>query len=179
LYGIDIAIAALPELLKLYPAARLSIAGTGPEQRALQQQATQLGLGSAVRFTGPLTPAGMAQLYSEADLLLNPTHADNMPNSLLEAMACGLPVITTNVGGIPHMVTHGQTAWFMGAHSADALVSAVSRVWNDVELRTALAVNGLALARVNSRQMVLASWQESYQAMLTYGDNVARPGLRT
>jgi glycosyltransferase involved in cell wall biosynthesis len=74
----------------------------------LHELARQLRLRD-VEFVGQVAPAEMAQLYDRADIYLNSPNIDNMPNSVIEAFAAGLPVVTTSAGGIPYIVTHGET----------------------------------------------------------------------
>jgi phenylacetate-CoA ligase len=88
----------------------LTIAGSGPEEIRLRQFVRDQGLQDAVQFTGRLERDAMAALYRSADLMLNPSLADNMPNSVLEAWSSGVPVVSTNVGGIPHLAEDGVTA---------------------------------------------------------------------
>jgi glycosyltransferase involved in cell wall biosynthesis len=110
LYSIGTAIQAFRIISACFPGARLSITGTGPEANALAQLVDELGLTNYAVFTGQLDREAMADLYRSADLLLNPSLADNMPNSLLEAWASGVPVVSTRVGGIPYLAQDGVTA---------------------------------------------------------------------
>ena len=112
LYGNDIALRAIAVIRPRFPAARLTIAGSGPDA-SLQMLASELGISDAVSFAGRLETADMVRLYQSADVVLNPSRADNTPNSVLEALACGVPVVSTNVGGVPFLVQHGVTAWLV------------------------------------------------------------------
>lgn len=107
------------------PLARLTIAGSGPELAALQELTRKLHLESAVRFTGRIDTLDMPQLYRDTDIVLNPTLADNMPNSVLEALASGVPVISTDVGGIPFLVQHERTALLVPVQNPAAMAAAV------------------------------------------------------
>lgn len=108
-----------------YPAASLIIAGSGPEREALERLAAQLDLSDAVTFTGRVENEDMPRLYASADIMLNPSLADNMPISVLEALAAGVPVVTTNVGGIPHLVEHGKTALLIPPQDPAAMAAAI------------------------------------------------------
>lgn len=110
LYDNETAIRAFHFVRSTFPRARLTIAGGGPEEQRLRQVVLDLGLDGFVRFAGRLERDAMAALYRSADLLLNPSLADNMPNSVLEAWSCGVPVVSTNVGGIPYLAQDGVTA---------------------------------------------------------------------
>lgn len=86
-------------LRQRHPGARLCLIGDGPLRGALQAQAAALGLADAVRFVGPVPNDRLAPWYSAADLLVLPSHSEGWANVLLESMACGTPVVATDVGG--------------------------------------------------------------------------------
>lgn len=110
IYDVGTALKAFSSIVAAYPQARLTIAGEGPERDALEQQVADLGIQAQVVFTGRLDPEKMASLYMAADIMLNTSRVDNMPNALLEAMSAGVPIVSTDAGGIPYMVEHEQTA---------------------------------------------------------------------
>jgi phenylacetate-CoA ligase len=107
------------------PGARLVIAGSGSELGALQQLAQQLGIATSVQFTGRVDNAAMAGLYRHCDVVLNPSLVDNMPNSILEAQACAIPVVSTDVGGIPVLLQHEVTGLLVAPGDAQAMAQAV------------------------------------------------------
>ncbi|HMV92686.1 MAG TPA: glycosyltransferase family 4 protein [Thauera aminoaromatica] len=144
LYGNDTALRAFALLAPHHPGARLSIAGSGPEAGALAALAYELGIADRVRFTGRLDRDQMAALYRDADLMLNPSRVDNMPNAILEALASGLPVVTTDVGGIPFIVTQGHTAMLVPPDDPQAMADAAHKVLADTGLRAALVAAGCA-----------------------------------
>ena len=95
-------------------------------------------------FTGRLDRDAMAALYREADIMLNPSLADNMPNSVLESMASGVPVVSTDVGGVPYMVQDGVTALLVPPAKPEAMAAACLRLLGDAELWARLQQAGLA-----------------------------------
>ncbi len=137
------ALRALALLRKALPQASMTVAGSGPEAAMLQRLAQELGIAGAVRFAGRLDRDEMAQLYRTADVVLNPSLVDNMPNSLLEAMACGVPVVSTDVGGVPFVVQHGETALLVPAGDAAAMAAALRRILTERALRRQLSAAGL------------------------------------
>ena len=146
LYDIPTAIRAFARVRAALPSARLSVAGSGPERGALEALTVQLGVADAVTFTGRLDNERIADLYRSADLVLNPSTADNMPNSLLEAMASGVPIVSTNVGGVPFMVEEGRTGLLVPPGDPDAMAAAARRVLSDPALAERLRVAGRAEA---------------------------------
>ncbi|WP_232297918.1 glycosyltransferase family 4 protein [Nitrosospira sp. NpAV] len=114
-----------------FPAATLTIAGTGPERQALQKLAAGLGMADAVTFTGRVDNEGMADLYRSADIMVNPSLADNMPISVLEALASGVPVVSTDVGGVPYLVEHGKTALLVPVKDPAAMADAILALLNE------------------------------------------------
>ncbi|GAB4178150.1 MAG: hypothetical protein OHK0026_16210 [Rhodocyclaceae bacterium] len=128
LYDIGTALRAFARVRAKIPGARLAVAGAGPEAESLRALAASLAVAEAVEFTGRLDPVAMARLYEDCDLMLNPALADNMPNSVLEALACGLPVVSTRVGGVPWLVEDGVTALLVPPADADAMARAALRL---------------------------------------------------
>lgn len=144
IYGIGTALEAFARIHEAVPAARLSIAGSGPQRSALEGRCAELGLGERVTFTGRLDREQVAALYRSADIMLNPSRVDNMPNSVLEAFASGVPVVSTNVGGIPYFVEDGRTALLVPPQDAEAMARAVLRLVHDPLLAAALKSRALA-----------------------------------
>lgn len=163
IYDIATAIKAFAILHAARPAARLSIAGSGPERMALGRLVDQLALSNVVTFCGPLSRDAMASLYCDATLMLNSSLVDNTPNSLLEAMACGIPIVSTNVGGIPYLVQDLTTALLVEPRQPDALAQATIRVLDDPALAGYLVENGLQLVRRFAWDNVFPMWMRRYR----------------
>lgn len=143
IYDVSTAIKAFELIYQLYPNATLTIAGTGPLLAQLQQQVQQCGLEQAVCFTGRLDSTQMAKLYRSADMMLNSSLVDNSPNSVIEAMACGVPVISTNVGGIPQLVTDKTDALLTEPGDYQAMFNHAQQLLTSPALRQHLVQNGL------------------------------------
>jgi L-malate glycosyltransferase len=152
------------------PGARLTIAGSGPDLPMLNRLAQELGISNAVTFSGRLDNERMALLYRSARIVLNPSLADNMPNSILEALACGVPVISTSVGGVPFLVTHEKTALLVPVQDPQAIL----RVLNDSLLAQRLTVAGLSLAQEFSWPKVRESLFAAYHS----AQETATPALK-
>lgn len=147
IYGIETGLRAFAAIHGALPDARLSVAGTGPQRAELERLATDLGIGHAVCFTGRLDGDALPALYRTADLMLNPSTVDNMPNSLLEALASGVPVVSTDVGGIPHIVRHEHTALLVAPGDPEAMAASALRVLRDADLAARLRSHGRQAAQ--------------------------------
>lgn len=147
IYDIGTAIRAFAFVRGEVPEARLTIAGEGPLLASLGQLAADLGVADAVRFCGRVANADMPALYASAHICLNPSLADNMPISLLESMASGVPVVSTNVGGVPHLVEHERTALLVDPGSPEAMARAVLRLLRDPALCERLRAAGREAVR--------------------------------
>lgn len=118
--------------------ARLTVAGDGPLRAELRALATSLGL-RHVDFVGAVQPTDMASLYDQADVYLNAPNIDNMPNSVVEAFAAGLPVVTTRAGGIPYIVEDGRTGVLVDCDDHAALATGALRLLGDPDLAAGIA----------------------------------------
>ncbi len=147
IYDIGTALRAFATILARYPEARLSVAGSGPQRAELERLAESLKVTAAVRFTGRLENEQLPDLYRSAALMLNPSTVDNMPISILEAMASGVPVISTNVGGVPFLVEDGATALLVPPRNPEAMAGAALRVLGDPVLADQLRTAGIERAR--------------------------------
>jgi glycosyltransferase involved in cell wall biosynthesis len=146
IYDIPTAMRAFVAIRQAYPDATLTIAGSGPRLGELQCLAETLGIAAGVRFTGRVDNEWIAELYRDADLMLNPSTADNMPISLLEAMASGVPFVTTNVGGIPHLLTDAWDAVMVPPRDPAAMAAAAMRMLAKDGLAQSLADAGFQRA---------------------------------
>lgn len=112
--GLYVTLAAFAEFRKTYPKARLVLAGEGPLKTKLKEAAFQLGVSEAIKYTGFLQQEQLAAAYASSHIFLHPSQTteagdqEGVPNSMLEAMATGLPVVATLHGGIPEAATSGE-----------------------------------------------------------------------
>jgi glycosyltransferase involved in cell wall biosynthesis len=164
IYGLDTAIKAVGIARERIPGLRLKIAGSGPQLQELQALVHHLDLAHQIEFVGRLGPKEIISLYQSADGLLNPATVDNMPNSLLEALACGVPVISTDVGGVPYMVRHETTALLVSPGDERQMAEAIVRLFSDSELRRKLASAGLAEVSQYAWPAVKGLWLDLYKS---------------
>lgn len=163
IYDIDTALRVLQQVRKSFPGATMTICGSGPERDRLVALAQALEIESAVVFTGRVENEQIAGLYQSADVMVNPSLADNMPNSVLEALASGVPVVSTHVGGVPYLVQHEKTALLVPPGDVDAMAKAIIRVLEAPELAARLVTSGLA----EIQQYTWSNVREELQAVYT------------
>ncbi|MCA1619133.1 MAG: glycosyltransferase [Acidobacteria bacterium] len=139
---------ALSHLAEIDPALKFKavVVGDGPERAGLEAEAASLGLKERVVFAGHADD--VRPFYAAADVSALPSHSEGSPLALLEAMAAGLPVVATAVGGVPEVAADGETALLVPARDPRAFAAALSRVLSDDALARTLAAN--ASARVAS-----------------------------
>jgi glycosyltransferase involved in cell wall biosynthesis len=127
------------EALTRVPDVELLVLGDGPERGALERHASRLGISSRVRFLGAGTREDVVTLFRAVDAALLTSAWENLPHTLLEALAAGTPVIATAVGGIPEVVVDGENGLLVPAGSVEAISGAIERLVRDDGLRQALA----------------------------------------
>lgn len=119
--GIDVLLAAFARVREVERDVRLTIVGGGPEQAALERQVRELGLGDHVAMTGGRSDA--LDAFPGFDVFVLSSRTEAFPNVLLEAMAHGVPCVATSVGGVPDLVTAGETGWLAPPDDPPALAS--------------------------------------------------------
>lgn len=161
----EMAVRVLARLRKLYPAATLTMAGEDKYGRRtdVEELAVSLGVADAVRFVGFLDMEGKVREGSEADIFLNTNRIDNMPVTVIEACAMGLAVVSTNVGGIPYLLDHGETALLVPDDDDAAMAAAVERLLHEPDLVRRLSENARRLAEQSAWNNVLPRWERVFR----------------
>ncbi|MCC6531327.1 MAG: glycosyltransferase family 4 protein [Burkholderiales bacterium] len=167
IYDVATALRAFRLILDRRPMARMTVAGSGPERAALEQLAVESGVAARVVFSGRLDNEQIARLYREADVLLNPSRVDNFPISILEALASAVPVVSTDVGGIPHLVRQRETALLVPAGDAVAMASAILEILGDRGLGERMSASGRALAEQYAWSAVRPKLLSLYRDLLS------------
>lgn len=163
LYDIPTALRAFRRVLQVIPDAKMTVAGSGPDRDKLVAFAQSLGIGNAVRFPGRLDREEIAGLYGAAAVVVNPSRVDNMPNSILEALASGVPVVSTRAGGVPFIVKDGATALLVEIGDDAAIAAAVITLLRDRAVAKVLAQNGIREAQRYTWQHVGRAWLGVYE----------------
>jgi glycosyltransferase involved in cell wall biosynthesis len=147
------------------PNARLILVGEGPEERAIRAGIEEYGLEQRVRLLGLRTD--VPRLLQAADVFLLTSINEGIPLTVIEAMAAGLPVVSTAVGGVAEVVLDGQTGLLAPAGNAEILSQHLLRLSADADLRTQLGQVGRARAFAHfSEDEMLAAYERLYREML-------------
>jgi glycosyltransferase involved in cell wall biosynthesis len=150
-------------LARLQSPPRMCFIGDGPERAALVRLLHARGLEHAVEFAGTVPEA--RRLLPSYQFAVLPSHKEGLPNAVLEAMAAGLPVIATAVGGVPEIVTEGVTGMLVPPHAPRELANAITRLINDPRLRVRLGTAGRSAAERLSDASCAARHEAVYQAV--------------
>jgi colanic acid/amylovoran biosynthesis glycosyltransferase len=150
---------------------RVTLAGDGPDRAELEERARALGVGDRIAFAGAVDPARARELYASADAFCLPSFAEGLPVVLMEAMAAGLPVVTTRIMGIPELVEHGVTGELVPPGRVDALADALSGLVDDPVRRRRYGVAGRA--KVEAKHDVRMSVDAIHDLYVRYLDAAA------
>jgi L-malate glycosyltransferase len=164
MYNVGNTLRAFALIAARYPEASLTVAGGGSQQRELEALAATLELRN-VDFVGPVPPAKMPSLFADTDIYLNSSEIDNMPTSIIEAFAAGAPVITTNAGGIPYIVSHQRTALVVNPRDPPAMADCAFRLLEDPQLARTLIENARRECDKYTWEAVKGEWIKLYRTM--------------
>lgn len=142
-----------------HPEARLTIAGYGSQEPELRRIADAIG---GVEFVGRVEPDGIAALYHAADVFLNSSVVDNQPLSVLEALAAGVPVVSTPTGDIPAIVRDGETGLLVPARDPGAMAKAVSALIEHPDRAARMARLGRDAVEAHTWPRVRHAWAAAY-----------------
>lgn len=128
IYNPQLAVRVFQRIKQQFPDASMTMVGAEQDGslEACRQLSAQLNVTDSIIFTGKLSKAEWITLSEEHDIFFNTTNFDNMPVSVMEAMALGLPIISTNVGGIPYLLQDGEDSLLVEANDEQAMVSKVN-----------------------------------------------------
>ncbi len=158
-------IRAMPHIISAFPLTRLEILGTGPLMAKMKALTKSLGLEKAVKFRGfveDLYPA-----LSSLDVFVFPTLTEAFPISVMEAMAVGLPVAASDVGGIPEMVEHGKTGLLFSPKNPVSLADAVIKILSDYKKAKLMGERGrLKVNEEFSPELYIQKYDALYSELL-------------
>jgi len=164
LYNVACIVRAFALIQQKFPEAKLTIAGGGRQRAALEALVRELKL-RHVEFLGLVAPDKMGELYDEAHVFLNSSNIDNMPGSILDSFASGLPVVSTNAGGIPCMVTHERTGLLVPKNDHDAMAACAIRLLESPALAEAIVHNAYEECPRYTWEAVRERWLTTYMEL--------------
>jgi glycosyltransferase involved in cell wall biosynthesis len=160
MYNATMALQVMRQLVQLYPDAELCM--VGPDKDGSLDQAKRLAanfkLTDKIKFTGKLDRADWHKLSEGYDIFINTTTVDNTPVSVIEGLALGLPVISTNVGGIPYLLSDGENALLVPNADAEAMVAAIGRLVAEPGLAQRLSAGSTKLVQAFDWENVRHQW---------------------
>jgi glycosyltransferase involved in cell wall biosynthesis len=162
LYNPSLAPRVLAELANDFPDAQLTMTGPDKGDKSFQRTAEiaqQLSVRDRVKLTGSIPKAEVAAWLSNGDIFLNTTSVDNVPISVLEAMATGLCIVSTNAGGIPYLLEHERDALLVSADNVGEMSAAVRRILTEPELAARLSKSAREKAERYDWKRVLPKWK--------------------
>ncbi len=161
--GVQFLIPAVARLLRTHPDVRLTLCGGGGLLEELKQRARELNISHCVDFRGWVENDAVRSLMAESDLLVLPSLAEGMPNAIIQAMACGLPVVSTRVTSIPEIVKHGENGILVEPASVESLCEGLKTLVESPERRRQMAENNRVRAR--RRHDISSAWRRVANAL--------------
>jgi glycosyltransferase involved in cell wall biosynthesis len=161
IYNPVLAVQVLAKITSTIPEARLTMIGPDKDGSlaGVRAEAKRLGVLGQMTFTGGVAKSQVPVLLSAGDIFLNTTTIDNTPVSVLEAMASGLNVVSTNIGGIPYLIENEHDGLLVPSGDADAMTAAVMRLLTDPGLSARLSRNARKKAESYSWSAILPLWE--------------------
>jgi len=137
----------------------LCMIGPDVDGRVNQCKTLAKSLGVHVQFTGKLSKKDWIERSHRCNIFINTTNFDNMPLSVIEAMALGFPIVSTNAGGLPFLIEHNVNGLLVSKDDKDAMANAIIRLINDQDLRTKLSKNARSKAETYDWSLIKSQWK--------------------
>jgi glycosyltransferase involved in cell wall biosynthesis len=164
LYNVDCTLRAFAHVQTRYPDASLTLVGAGSQEIKLRQTADALGLRN-VTFTGAVPPADIHRYYAAADIYVQTPSIDNMPGSVIEAFACGMPVVATAVGGVPAILTDGVHGLLAPDNDDTAIAAQVLRLLEAPDVARQLSAAARETCEAYRWTVVRDAWLAAYRSL--------------
>lgn len=162
IYQPFLAIDIFAKIVEKYPESELCMVGPDKDGSLLKvkEYANSLNISPNIIFTGKLSKPEWIKLSENYNLFLNTSKIDNFPLTLIEAMAIGLPIVSTNAGGIPYMVKNGYNGLISGINDSTEMANNILKLYNDSELYNILVLNGREYAIKLDWSNIKLKWEE-------------------
>lgn len=172
--GLPTLIRAAPYVLSVVPDAEFWVVGEDRHIPRMKKLCCSLGVGHAFRFWGWKSGDELLDIYSQADVFTMPSLVEALGVAFLEAMACGLPVVGTSVGGIPEIIKHGENGLLVEPGNAQQLAQALIQVLKDDNLRKQLIAGGLDTASQFSVDRMMNCTYNAYKSAIKISEEQIR-----
>ncbi len=156
-------------LLNDFPDIKLTMVGPDKGDGSFEKTVSainRLGVKDRIEFPGLVPKNEVPHWLNKGDIFLNTTNVDNAPVSVIEAMACGLCIVSTNVGGIPFLLEDGVDALLVPPEDPEAMANAVKRILTDPQLAASLSANARKKAEAFSWEKVLPMWEALFYEIM-------------
>lgn len=160
---IEDAVHVFKKVLEKVP-SKLLLIGDGPERHNLEELSRKLGLANDVRFLGKQD--AIEELLAVADLFLMPSESESFGLAALEAMACEVPVLSSNTGGLPEINIHGKTGFMCNVGDTEQMAAYAIQLLSDEELLQQFSANALAQAQNFDLEKILPQYESYYEEIL-------------
>ncbi|WP_299123511.1 glycosyltransferase family 4 protein [uncultured Winogradskyella sp.] len=160
IYNPKLAVNVMQSLIEYYPNSELCMVGPDSDGSLSEVQGLANQLNLNIRFTGKLKKSEWIELSRSYNIFINTTNYDNTPVSVMEAMALGLPIVSTNVGGIPYLIIDEEEGLLVPKENEEAMTKAIMKLQNDEGLRKKLIKNARYKAENFDWSIVKQNWIE-------------------
>jgi len=166
IYNPSMAPKVLANILDECPSASLTMIGPDKGDHSLQttkEVARHLGATQMIKFPGAVSKNEVPVVLNQGDIFINTTNFDNTPTSVMEALACGLCVVSTNVGGIPYLINHEEDGLLVPPEDPAAMAVVVRRILTEPGLAEKLSRNGRKKAEQFDWSFILPKWESLFR----------------
>lgn len=160
---VDIVLHAFARLASGHPDVNLQIIGDGPEADSLKTLAAELGVAGQVQFTGFVPHDGLPEIYRQADIFITASPIETQGLVVLEAMACGLPIVGVDALALPDLIRHGDNGFLLPPEDEKAISQATARLLSSAELRHAMGRESRRLALQHNLPEIAQTYEYLYQ----------------
>lgn len=170
IYNPELAPQVFAALVPLFPDAKLYMIGPDKGDGSLQDtkiMVEDLRLSSQIHFPGLIQKKDVPSWLNKGDIFINTTNIDNTPVSILEALACGMCIVSTNVGGIPYLVENENEALLVPPNDIDAFKNAIIRILTENDLACRLSENAKARIEKSDLSKVINEWENLFSSLVS------------
>lgn len=160
--GVQYLITAMKQVHDTIPDARLNIIGDGREREMLEALSVQLGIQEYVEFSGKVPHEKVLSLMQQADVFVLPSLSEGFPMVIIEALACGLPVVASRVGGMPEIITDDTNGYLVEAKDDTAVANKIIVLLQDEKLRKKISDNNRQLVRKYTWENITIELEKIY-----------------